>query len=74
MNTALKPAGVLVLSDGELILRLTPVHNQLPPCMCTQVCEGSKVLLCNVYIRVLIARAAMSVNGPTKRGTDAHMD
>lgn len=74
MNTALKPAGVLVLSDGELILRLTPVHDQLPACMCTQVCEGSKVLLCNVHIRVHVGRAGKSVDRPTMGGTDAHMD
>lgn len=73
-DTALKPAGVLVLSGGELVFRLTPVHDQLPACMCTRMCEGGQVRPCLVHSCVYVGGAERRANGSTHGGTDAHMD
>lgn len=42
-GTVLKPADVLVLSDIGPVLRLSPVHCQLPACVRTELCQDSQL-------------------------------
>lgn len=74
-DLALKSAGVLVLSGDELVLWLTPVHDQLLACMCTRVCEsGGQVRSCLVHSGMHVSRAGRCAKGLTRGGTNAHVD